>query len=131
MTHVFPGAGTIQVDHVFPTPYVPSMSGAIDHIDYSEDRIQFNQPFPGAAIGGYFFLRQSGVRRIVTLTGGTFTGTAWETATLSGLRASNFSGADFSAQGAPIEFGFVRWNSTGGILTTTHGIDNWRVTICR
>jgi hypothetical protein len=35
---------------------------------------------------------------------------------------------DFSAAGQPMRFGYERWLS-GGAVSMTHGIDNWKVTV--
>ncbi len=52
MTHVFPAAGSITVQHLYGDgSYNPQVEGAIDHINYSEWRIQFNPPTTNAAIG--------------------------------------------------------------------------------
>src|SRR5215831_5747758 len=52
MQHVLPSGRSIGVVHQYLAGvYDPSTSGAIDALDYREDRIEFNPPFPGAAIG--------------------------------------------------------------------------------
>lgn len=69
----------------------------------------------------------------------------WVTAGASGLTATDFfdlleaatslggSGTiinpDFSAGGAPIQFGYVRENCCCGDLLLTRGIDNWSVSV--
>jgi len=62
-----------------------------------------------------------------------FTNTTWETTAALDLTAADFPGVDFSAAGGPITFGFFRsnTNSGGGALTLTHGVDNFKVEICR
>jgi hypothetical protein len=48
------------------------------------------------------------------------------------LAAADFPGADLSRTGAPLHFGYCRANSTQGQpFTLTHGIDNWRLDVCR
>ncbi len=57
----------------------------------------------------------------------------WEQGEALVLQPSDFSGGgpDFSDQGGEIFFGFLRSNSTAAGLTTTHGIDDWRVEFIR
>ena len=68
-----------------------------------------------------------------TTTKGVFTSTAWETATRDDITAQAAGNANFSAAGAPLQFGYYRSNMNNGAAAqvTTHGIDNWRVEICR
>ena len=49
------------------------------------------------------------------------------------LTAADFPGVNFSSTGGPITFGYFRSNTNtgGGAVTLTHGIDNWKVEICR
>ncbi len=135
MQHVFTGASAIAVYHYYgTTTYDPSAQGAIDHINYYEDQIELNPPFAGAAVGTGFSLTQGGTRYNVILRppSGAFTNTAWESTSRLNLTAADFPGADFSATGGPITFGYFRSNTTGSSsLTVTHGIDNWKVEICR
>jgi hypothetical protein len=134
MKHFFAGAGTISVYHYYQTTtYNPSMQGAIDYINYSEDQKELNPLFLGAAVGTGFSMMQGGTRYNIILRSpsGAFTNTAWET-TSAVLRASDFSGVNFTATGGPITFGYFRSNSSGGgTNTVTHGIDNWKVEVCR
>lgn len=69
----------------------------------------------------------------------TFAGTAWSIAQAAGLTAADFHPApgftgatparpDFTASGAPLEFGYVRGTSARFPVLHAHGIDNWRVT---
>jgi hypothetical protein len=120
--------------------YNPRTSGAIDHVDYAEDQIEFSPPFNGAAIGCAIFVVQDGRIFTASLSSSAFTGLSWNRTKLSGLVAADFSTSipdggtthpDFSASGAPITFGFVRsnTNSIAGAETTTHGIDNWSVVV--
>jgi hypothetical protein len=44
--------------------------------------------------------------------------------------ASDLPGIDLSAAGGPIQFGYYRANSDS-TATVQHGIDNWRVELCR
>jgi len=134
MVHTLPSPSAIIVDHMFPTTYNPAVVGAVVSIDYREDRIQFLPPFPGAAIGAGFVMKQGTARYTVPLTGGIFTHENWQRAERLSLRVADFPGADFSASGAPMQFGFYRLNSAiagGSGFMTTHGIDNWEVKVCR
>ena len=136
MEHIFTGLGAITVYHDYgATTYNPGVQGAIDHINYTEDQIELAPPYVGAAIGTGFTLTQAGTRYNTSLwpPGGTFTNTAWQTASLTGLTAASFAPGLNFATGGPITFGYIRSNSnTGGAATTlTHGIDNWKVEICR
>lgn len=135
MQHVFTGAGTITVYHSYVAiTYNPSTQGAIDHFNYSEDEIELNPPFAGAAVGAGVSFTQGGIPNLVLLRPpvGAFTNTVWETTTRMELDASDFPGLDLTASGGPITFGYYRANTNnGGNLTVTHGIDNWKVEICR
>ena len=137
MTHAFNGQGDIEVRHLYTGGgYDPSSEGAIDHINYSEWRIQLDLPFPNAAIGSYFLVIQDGVAYLSPISGSTiYQNQVWERGESSSLGPSDFSpaGLDFSDAGAELFFGFLRTNSTGsgGTWTTTHGIDDWSVEIVR
>jgi len=131
-----PGPAFISVQHFYTAAtYDPGTEGAIDHIAYSEDRRQFNPPFAGAAIGTLFIVEQGGTVYSMFITGGQFTSEQWEHVALPGLTAQDFTpaGLDFSASGTPITFGYARTNTINGtgVITTQHGIDNWRVEIHR
>jgi hypothetical protein len=152
MTHTLtaqtaPDFTSIFVEHAFTNvdgvvyEYDPRVDGAITSLDYAEDRIvaQF-------ATYGTLFVRQSGIVYVLTgsIDPGTaqFTNTTWERFTVTGLTANSFQAApgfapatpprpDFSATGAPLQFGFVRGTSARFPITVGHGIDNWRLTIHR
>ncbi len=145
MTHVLPGNSNIVVVHQYlGASYNPSLQGAIDSVDYTEDHIQFNPPFAGAAIGASPALKQAGVWYFGPDL--TFTTLNWQTANLTGLTQLDFTGPggshpDFTASGGEITFGFHRsnTNSSGGAkgtndikglgYSTNNGIDNWAYTI--
>ena len=136
MQHIFTGLGAIAVFHTYgAVTYDPRTQGAIDHLNYFEDQIVLNPPAPGAAVGTGFSVTQGGTRYSVVLRPPTnaFTNTTWETTAALDLTAADFPGVDFSAAGGPITFGFFRsnTNSGGGALTLTHGVDNFKVEICR
>jgi hypothetical protein len=140
ITHTLPANSSIWIAYIYlQGVYDPKIGGAIDHIDYSEDQIEFSPPFSGAAIGWAMFIVQDGRIFSATSSSDAFTNLSWKRAKLSGLTAADFSNAnipdggsihpDFSTSGAPIAFGFVRSNTTSFSITTTHGIDNWSVAI--
>jgi hypothetical protein len=121
--------------------YDPSVSGAIDHIDISQDRIIFDILVGGnsTATGGvgYLFRLYQGGSYFVSLEASqAFTNRQWQTTALTGLTAEDFvSGAlhpDFSASGGPITFGYTASNTNTGQsadVVTIHGIDNFSVTV--
>jgi hypothetical protein len=136
MQHIFTNGGSIGVDHWYEGgTYTPSVDGAIQLINYRVSRIQFDPPFATAAIGDVFIVEQNGVRYWVPVDGGTtFTNLTWMDADALALTQDTFSpaGLDFSETGGEIRFGFARSNSSNGAtITTTHGIDNWRVEVVR
>ncbi len=141
MTHDLPGTDDgennptqIAVVHIFNGGgWDPAVDGALARLNYSEDQIELEPPFPGAAIGTLFVLVQDGTRYIAfTNENNAFSNTTWQTTRVDGLTPDDFSpapGPDFSANGAPMTFGYQRSNtsrSTVGIVTQ-HGIDNWTV----
>ena len=136
MEHLLPGTpdgSSITAYHLSDQEYDPA-EGAISHLNYSEDRIQFNPPFEGAAIGTSLFLVQDGTRYLIAVADGVFRSETWERVRVEGLTEQSFvEGLDFSVNGAPIQFGFFRSNghnaSETGIVTN-HAIDNWRFEIC-
>lgn len=142
MVHTMPNASSISVLHLYnAVDYDPSTQGAIASIDYSEDRIELNPPFGGAAVGALFILTQ-GSGLWYSGADLTFSNTTWATVTQSGLVAATFVGIgtpghpDFSSNGGPITFGVLRSNSNsnpGGATappyTVTSGLDNWWVRI--
>jgi hypothetical protein len=134
MTHSKGPNSTIGVTHVFlGANFNPSIQGAIDHIDYTETRIEFAPPWSGAAIGATFVLRQGGVDYYSSDL--TFTNSTWNTISLNNLKAIDFGSSshpDLSATGGPIQFGYERSNtnsSSSGSYLLQHGIDNRAVTI--
>lgn len=143
-----PGSQTVVLSTSIYTPftYNPAVSGAIGSINYSED---------AACTAGCFGQGQStgpallqGGNRYILSSSQVITGPslAWSNHTLNGLTAADFGlvnvtpttlfdstqHPNFSAGGAPIQFGFFRANGTGvngGGYTLSAGIDNWQVTI--
>ena len=126
--------------------YNPAVSGAITSVNYNED---------AACTGGCFGQGQStgpalrqGANLYILSSSTVITGPSatWTAHPLSGLTASDFGlvnvtpttlfdntqHPNFSAGGAPIQFGFFRANGTGvngGGYTLSAGIDNWQVTV--
>ncbi len=115
--------------------FVPSASGAISGIDYSESSIRSagGQQACGVALtqGGTIYYGPSFLNPSTI--------GVWAPTTQTGLVASNFDALapgiqnpDFSPTGGAIQWGFFRANSTsvgGGGGSTTGGIDNWSVTV--
>jgi hypothetical protein len=144
MTHVQPASAaltSVRVYHLFSPPapaprgYLPASDGPIHHIEYSEDRRMLDNPPAGTR--GHFYVEQRGFRYFVDV--GTYSNAAWETFQGS-YTADQFTvpaGApplDFTSADS-IRFGYIRGNSSGPSggagSTINHGIDNWKVRICR
>ena len=123
----------------------PTAQGPITRLNYAEDARLVNGFGGGQAIGPA--IRQGGnyYRLPGNATGTNFN---WSTLSLSNISASQFirvvpfgscgnesdpsSHPDFSASGAPIEFGFVRANSQidgQGAYDITAALDNFHVTV--
>ncbi len=131
MRHNMSTVSNIWVFHEYlPASYDPA-DGSIASLSYSESRIQFDPPFSGAAIGASPALRQGNVVFFGPVI--TYTDLQWVDISLTGLTAADFTTddqqPDFSSGGAPIHFGFLRWNSTQIGASTKFGIDNWRFEI--
>jgi hypothetical protein len=145
-THINGGCGAIfgfgfRTDRIWD----PATQGPIVRLDYSEDARLVNGFGGGQAIGPA--IRQGG--NYYRLPGSaTGTNTNWFTLSLGSLSASQFikvnpfaacnndsdpsSHPDFSANGFPIEFGFVRANSQidpFGAYDITAAIDNFHVSV--
>lgn len=114
--------------------YDPQAQGAISAIDYAEDAILIQGFGEGQAAG--LTLRQNQqvylpVSRLITPE------PSWTHKKLADLQAQDFVAIgttdqhpDFSASGAPIQFGFFRANTTtNSEYAITSGIDNWSVSI--
>lgn len=129
--------------HVFAAytanSYTPSVLGAIDSIDYSEDRRNFPEVAAFRDVNDSFALTQGGKLYVHAFSNIATATTFWENQTATGLQAADFDewGAatgspDFSASGGPIQFGYLRGSSTNnpsGDRHTESGTDNWSVTI--
>ena len=141
MTDMIYFQGTVEVSHLStPSVYNPAASGAINSINYTYDLIETDPPFQGAQVGYFLLLSQGG-----TLYGSSqedfVQAASWSTFGASGLTSADFgnvtatgffgtSHPDFSASGAPIDFGYLTGNTAMSARTTaTHsGIDNFSVT---
>ncbi|MBL8823222.1 MAG: tandem-95 repeat protein [Planctomycetia bacterium] len=125
--------------------YDPQVQGALASVDFSMDVIQFPPVLPGQGPGGTAFviaLRQNGQLYFGTPFGNG--STTWRNYTTNGMTAEDFDIAivpeerlgnhpDFSANGAPIEFGYGHWingfGTPGFRLLNEFGVDNWAVTV--
>jgi len=140
-----PGNGQYTGVHLKNTAiYNPATQGAITSIDYSEDSINFLANVPGNGQGSGLAIYQAGkfyVQRTPILVMPYAGYSNWTANTALGLVATDlheiditgfinpFSNPDFSAAGAPMQFGFWRGNSGNGSYNTECGIDNWHVNI--
>jgi hypothetical protein len=138
MTHSWGGGTSVAVFHIFENrSYDPGTMGAIASFDYSEDGIVLPGSLTGGLVGRAIALLQDGILYSGGEQAGGFGNTTWQAYTVNGLTATDFRSLagtdhpDFSAQGKPLYFGYVRTNTITGSLTRTmiHGIDNWQVTI--
>ena len=142
-----PGSQTLVLSTNIYTPftYNPAVSGPIALLSYSEDAEcthgcfgQGQETGPAVQQGGKLYILN---RQLFT-----GPGTTWANHSLSGLTSDDFSivsvtptsifdnsqHPNFSASGAPIQFGFFRANGTrvnAGVYTLSAGIDNWQITI--
>jgi hypothetical protein len=121
--------------------YSPATQGAIASLDYSEDAKLLSGGGMGQEAG--LVLRQG--TNIYVPPGFFLTPeTSWTAKLVSGLRSMNFvrmlvpetyvdpaQHPDFSTNGQPIQFGFLRGMANGGsgVTTRTAGIDNWSVRV--
>jgi hypothetical protein len=118
-------------------------TGPISSVDYSEYAKLIAGQGNGQATG--LAVKQGGIVYFVQQGGGLLTTPdfAWTPKQVTGIVPTNFiaiingngvqAHPDFSASGAPIEFGFIRITSSpagrGDAGTRTAGIDNWSVTV--
>jgi hypothetical protein len=126
MAHNMIGTGSLYVYHLREVEFDPSVAGnTIHHINYHEDQISI-----ASAIGWGFFIEQNGVRHLKSVGTAVFNSPTWQTNAILNMTQADFPNVNFSA--GKMKFGFYRANtSTGGIYTTTHGIDNFNVQVCR
>ncbi len=133
----------IEVAHIFEgQSYDPSVQGAIEKLDRSEDIILLNMPWPHAYLISYMILKQDD--QIYRSTSYVFSRESWHTATFPSLREDAFvtldgleNNPDFSDSGSLIKFGFWRGSirtydspvPADSTIVLEHGIDNFIVTI--
>lgn len=132
MLHHFPGGAQeqISVRHIFIEDgfYVPIEQGAVSFLRVTEDRIKFS-PTGANQIGTGVIVRKNDVDHIALLTGGVFSNETWQRVTVD-LEGSDFSPPVDLSTGA-FQFGYLRSNTSAAVLDLTHGIDNWKVEVCR
>ena len=123
--------------------YDPQTQGAVYVIDYSEDGISMENGF-SKWTRSVLLLDQGGRRYIATPEAYLRISTVWEVSqNTPSLRAQDFalldgpgcqageSCPDFSSLGSPMRFGYWRTSSGPRGASTSHGIDNWKVTVWR
>jgi len=125
--------------------YDPQTQGAIYVIDYAEDGISL-QENRLTSTQSAMLLEQSGRRYIANIRDSAvgYLPTQWSAIeSRSSLLAQDFNLVDgpacqpgetcpdFSAQGAPMRFGYWRISSGVQGVPIAHGIDNWKVTVWR
>jgi hypothetical protein len=127
------GSSTTYNFHLNLTATYDPANGAIESIDYSEDAILISGFGDGQALGpailqgGQIYIRANQVSPDFAWTDKDFPGLGEGSFALFGDGTQH---PDFSEQGDPIQFGFVRANSTlGNGYTIIGGIDNWSYTI--
>ena len=120
----------------------PSTLGGIGGVNYSEDSMCAT--VDGCTVGGqgrFPALIQGGTFYINVSAGNTLVLNSWTPFSTTGLIATDFeelsvtstgtviagSHPDFTASGAPIQFGYARGNSSSNARTGR--IDNWSVTV--
>lgn len=132
---VFGGGYNYVIGYHFfnKSEYSPSLQGEITSIDFSIDHKMFigfgegQRVGPAIFQGGQFFVGEES-----TLANQY----SWETLSVAGIKAENFSPyfgpatihPDFSASGGQILFGFYTVNSDSG-YSITIGVDNWSVNL--
>ncbi len=125
---------TVVFHKYLDVSYNPSIQGAINTLDYSEDSRA--SAATGAATGATPALMQG--NDIFLFGGGFFkVSNFWSTRSQSSITESFFvdwdtglDSPDFSETGGEIEFGYIRSVSTRfGDTVVTHGIDNWSITL--
>ncbi len=123
----------LTVYHRFDVDYDPALPGnEIDHINYTEDQI-YLAPYSGSDVRWSLFLEQGGTRFAPSSGVRLFGNAAWAKGLQTNLTPAQFPGANLGPGGGKIRFGIMRETlvSAGGPDTTNHGIDNFRVEVCR
>lgn len=156
MSHSLPpvetGLAEVHITHIYlGYTYHPQVEGAIEYLNYQESGIILSFPWPEAFSTTQPVVYQDGrvfaSPRFLRVIADNSTSN-WETGYLLALQADDFfppGGAendhpDFSAQGSPIQFGFMRTNTRSATLPPVpatqnliidQGVDDWQVTIYR
>jgi len=139
---IFSGTGVsstgMAVLHTRASDVYDPAAGAIATIDFSIDGIVFDNPTPGFAVSIELRIVQNGIEfQTGSLAGFQVLQFDWTNFSVTGLTEADFftsspATPDFSASGAPIQFGFVTGATTrtsGITVIRTGGFDNWSVTI--
>lgn len=134
--HDFPAPGSVSVTHIYlgdgtparPGIYVPAVSGAVDSLVVSMDVIVVSVPNAGGVIGAAFQVRQGQGYYFASMhPGDGFQNLGWVRVQKK-LVASDFLQVPNFTH--PMEFGFLRSNTTGGTgVFTVWGTDNFRVEV--
>jgi len=144
VVHTFGGA--ISIAHIKSgSVYFPARDGLLASIDAAYDLLITQAFAPTSQVAYTIVLRQNGV---YYAGGWSVIGVGpWQRFSTTGLTAAGFarvltaspyfdssSHPDFSASGAPIEFGYATYNSAGDLgdtqlYTMGSGIDNWSITL--
>lgn len=140
---VSPGSSLSYTTHrTALATYEPQVQGAIRFIDYAEDCIVFSASELSYVETGLFF-EQGGRRYVTQQLRHLCTARTWARQHRPSLQQADFrqldgpacapgeACPDFSAQGAPLHFGYERLALSMPGSSVVHGIDNWRVTVWR
>jgi len=121
----------------------PSLYGGFSSLSYAYDYIKISSTWAPGAIATSFVIYQNSAWYYAAVTDFAYTNLTWQSKSMSGLTASQFSrtyltllpgpvdapaNPDFSAAGAPMQFGFFTANSSGFPISSSHGYDNFSVT---
>lgn len=122
--------------------YDPAIEGPIDFIEYTERHRLSISPHPNAVVQGQFVIVQNGTTYLSQAFD--ITSPEQRQISLTNLKPSDFNRyseggslyPDFTEQGVPLTFGFMRWNFRNGAsplpgepVTYGHDILTWKVTI--
>ncbi len=118
--------------------YDPTVSGAIESLDFSIDLLE--DPGIGGSSGVGLIIEQGGILFIGG--GGAFSASSFSVFAVSGLMEHDFDSRDLNTSvpggiqpdfvsGAPIFFGYTLANTVegSGSLVLSHRADNWSVTV--
>jgi hypothetical protein len=131
-----PPSLTVRVDHILrgdathPGTYDPSVSGPIDSLVVSMDRLVTHAPNPGAAVGSLFVVRQGANLYYASIDpGSAFSSLTWQHVKKTLVASDFINPPNFNA---PMEFGFRRtatFSSSAAGLFISWGTDNFRVEV--